>query len=87
MWLLIYQIKLFQVLKLAHALIYNAHNLQLLLLQLNKPTTIIAIIVTINQTILSWHSTLDLNVLRNALNNLQPTIKFTAEPAKLIIGQ
>ena len=66
-------------------MIYNAHNLQLLLLQLNKPTTIIAIIVTINQTILSWHSTLDLNILRNALNNLRPTIKFTAEPAKLII--
>ena len=66
-------------------MIYNAHNLQLLLLQLNKPTTIITIIVTINQTILSWHSALDLNVLRNALNNLQPTIKFTTEPAKLII--
>ena len=34
MWLLIYQITLFKVLKLAHGLIYNA---QFLLLQLNEP--------------------------------------------------
>ena len=31
---------------------------------------------------LPWHCTLDLNVLKNVLNNLHPTIKFTAEPAK-----
>ena len=26
---------------------------------------------------LPWHSTLDLNVLKNVLNTLHPTIKFT----------
>ena len=31
---------------------------------------------------LPWYSTLDLNVLKNVLNNLNPTIKFTVEPAK-----
>ena len=31
---------------------------------------------------LPWNSTLDLNVLKNILNNLHPTIKFTVEPAK-----
>ena len=31
---------------------------------------------------LAWHSTLDLNVLENVLNNLHPTIKFTVESAK-----
>ena len=36
MGLLIYQINLFEVLELGHGLIYNAHNLQFLLLQLNK---------------------------------------------------
>ena len=36
MGLLIYQITFFEVLELAHGLIYNAHNLQFLLLQLNK---------------------------------------------------
>ena len=29
-----------------------------------------------------WHSTLDLNVLKNILNRLHPTIKFTVEPEK-----
>ena len=36
-----------------------------------------------NDGFLPWHSTLDLNVLKNVLNNLHPTIKFTVEPAKL----
>ena len=31
---------------------------------------------------LLWHSTLDLNVLKNVLNNLHPTMKFTVEPTK-----
>ena len=32
--------------------------------------------------LLQWHSALDLNVLKNVLNNLHPTIKFTEEPRK-----
>ena len=31
---------------------------------------------------LPCHSGLDLNVLKNVLNNLHPTIKFTVESAK-----
>ena len=31
---------------------------------------------------LPWHSALDLNALKNVLNNLHPTIKFTIESAK-----
>ena len=31
---------------------------------------------------LPWHSTLDLNALKNVLNNLHPTVKFTVELAK-----
>ena len=30
-----------------------------------------------------WHSALDLNALKNILNNLHPTIKFTVEPKKI----
>ena len=37
MRLLIYQIALFDVFKLAHGLINNAHNMQFLLLKLAKP--------------------------------------------------
>ena len=33
--------------------------------------------------LLQWHSALDLNALKNVLNNLHPTIKFTQEPRKL----
>ena len=35
-----------------------------------------------DDSFLQWHSTLDLNVLKNVLNNLHPTIKVTVEPAK-----
>ena len=31
---------------------------------------------------LPWHSALGLNALKNVLNNLHPTIKFTVEPGK-----
>ena len=30
-----------------------------------------------NDGFLTWHSTLDRNVLKNVLNNLYPAIKFT----------
>ena len=33
-----------------------------------------------DESFLPWHSTLDLNVLKNVLNNFHPTIKFTVEP-------
>ena len=39
----------------------------------------------IDDGFLPWHSTLDLNVLKNILNNLHPTVKFTVEPAKFDI--
>ena len=35
-----------------------------------------------DDSFLPWHCTLDLNVLKNVLNNLHPTIKFTVEPTK-----
>ena len=31
---------------------------------------------------LPWHFTVDLNVLKNVLNNLHPTIKFSEDQAK-----
>ena len=31
---------------------------------------------------LQWHSAMDLNALKNVLNNLHPTIKFTVESTK-----
>ena len=31
---------------------------------------------------LPWHSALDLNALKNVLNNLHPATKFTVESAK-----
>ena len=36
MWPLICEITLFDVVKMSHGLMYNAHNIQLLLLQLNN---------------------------------------------------
>ena len=32
--------------------------------------------------LVQWHSALDLNALKNVLNNLHPNIKFTQEPRK-----
>ena len=31
---------------------------------------------------LPWHSALDLNTLKNVLNNLHPTVKFTVDSTK-----
>ena len=35
-----------------------------------------------DDSFLPWHSALDLHALKNVLNNLHPTIKFTVELAK-----